>query len=255
MTLVVLSDSVFLPLLFPRGGVTVCICGSSGSVIHRLCSLLTPDVPVAIQPSVFIPCLLALRNYIVGPCIPTVDTLQEESVWNPAAAFTKQVVEREQLPLRLVKLLDDYSVVTPTNQELLTAAVKCVSVLGEEHLGCLEGMLNIGFRKKIIHILKQDATGVDLCRSSFGCLAVLCGYSHSFNSGEVQSIPAAVGISEQELFDILMVVQSCTSKIVSTGLMDEIVVMNVALVARYLLPLCRTDDPLYVVCTQSTSID
>jgi hypothetical protein len=203
---------------------------------------------VAIQPLVFVPCLHALRNYVIGPRISSVESLSEGNVWNPEAAFTKQLVEHEQLPLRLVKILDDYSVVTPTNQELLTAAVKCVSAFSEENLGCLECMLTIGFRQKIIHMLKQDATGLDLCRSSFGCLAVLCGYSHTFDPEVVESIPSAVGITEQELFDILVVVQTTCSKIGDTGMLDEVLVMNVALVCRYLLPLCNPQDPLYKVC-------
>lgn len=195
----------------------------------------------------FVPCLHALRNYIVGPRISCVESLSEGNIWNPDAAFTKQVVEREQLPLRLMKILDDYSVVTATNQELLTAAVKCISAFSEENLGCLECMLNIGFRQRIIDLLKQGATGLDLCRSSFGCLAVLCGYSHTFDPEVVDSVPSAVGITEQELFDILVVIQSTCNKIVDTGMLDEVVVMNVALVCRYLLPLCNPQDPLYKV--------
>lgn len=220
---------------------------NDGSIVHRLCNLLNPEVPIAIQPGVYTPCLSALRNYIIGPCIPSVVTLTEDNVWNPEFGFTKQVVEREQLPLRLVQILDRHAVVTPTNQELLTAAVKCVSAFSEDHLGCLEAMLNIGFREKIIRILQQDATGLDLCRSALGCLAVLCGYSHVFDTNTVQSIPAAVGINEQELFNILVVVKSGCQKVLDAGMLDEVLVMNLALVARYLLPLCNPSDPLYKV--------
>jgi hypothetical protein len=153
-------------------------------------------------------------------------------------------------------------------QLILSECLRCLTVYAEDHLGCLEGMLHNGLRNKIIHFIQSELASsslptVEIMRQSLHLLCVLCGYSHSFetsdqaamtaasvtssgNSGSLSasSIPVVIGINEQMLYEILLIVQSALSRDLCT---DELVVINIAILCQYLLPLCRSSDPMYQV--------
>jgi hypothetical protein len=246
---------------------------SNNCIIRRICTLLNPDVPPAIRTQVYAPCLRALRDYITGPGIAPLSST-EESVWSAGNGFAKQIVELENLPLRLLKIFDlcltatvgasqgAQGTATAEFQLVLSECLKCLVVYVEDHLGCLEGMLHNGLRDKVIHLLQSETSSSlyapttatansEILKQSLHLLCVLCGYSHSFEGiGEqgavtsVSAIPVIVGINEQTLYEILLVVQKVLSRDLSSG---ELIVINVAILCQYLLPLCSSSDPMYQV--------
>jgi hypothetical protein len=216
------------------------------SIIRRMCCLISPEVPVQMKQKVFTVCLEALHSYIIGPIISGSNgTPCGGSVWHPDNMLTKQVVEFEKLPLILFKILDDNFTVTATNQELLRCVVRCVTVFSERHVACLEGMLRLGFRNKIVALLQQRLIEVPLIRSALATLAVLCGHTHSGGA----ALPNAMSLGAKEIFDILY-----TQHLILTTLMktphdriDPHVLVNVFTVLRYVLPLCSPNDQLFQV--------
>mmetsp|Transcript_21462 Transcript_21462/g.31124 ORF Transcript_21462/g.31124 Transcript_21462/m.31124 type:complete len:1202 (+) Transcript_21462:54-3659(+) len=220
------------------------IGSSDGSIIRRICALLTPNVPSSMQLAVYTPCLHALRDYIIGPNITNIRTNVENNVWHPDNAFTRQVLESERFPFRLVQLLDEHATVTTWNQDILAAIMRCIGAFSETNSGCLECMLRLEFRSRIVKLLRQDMIELPLLRSAIGALAVLCGFTHSFDSRHT-NIPAAVGINERELFDILHMAHIILGRMICSGVYDAVAVMNIALVLKYLLPLCSPSVPLH----------
>lgn len=144
---------------------------------------------------------------------------------------------------------------SPMSVELLTHILHCISSFCEENIGCLEGMLRNGTRIKIVQILsKEEFFHLDVLRSGLGCLAVLCGYTHNFKKDKdstIISIPAALQLNEEELFNILVMISNLLNKFILTSSavseIDSTAVMNFALVCRYLLPLCSPSDPIHKV--------
>lgn len=239
--------------------------------------MLSPDVPLELQPTVYTACLACLRNYITGPGLTPPISIQVDAnnVWNQNNTFTRYVVESEGLPHRLLGILDQYYldsnsylattpfVTDPASIELMVHLLRCLSAFCEENTGCLEGMLRIGARKKIIQLLSNETFfHLSVLRSGLGCLAVLCGFTHTFSADNPEgqdeqvnvaskSIPSALQLEERELFDVLSLVANLMNRfiIVSTAVssFDPIVVFNLGILCRYLLPLCPQHDPLFQV--------
>lgn len=164
-------------------------------------------------------------------------------MWNPDLMLVKQVVEHEHLPITLLKLLDDNFTITDTNQDLLRAVVRCVCVFSKNHSNCLEGMLRLGFRPKIVSLIQQPLIELPLLRSGLAALAVLCGHSHSTTA----SLPAAVALTTKELFDILYSQHVILATLMREEFaqLDRVVLINVFTVLRYMLPLCSPSDKLF----------
>lgn len=143
---------------------------------------------------------------------------------------------------------------SPMSVELLTNTLHCITSFCEENIGCLEGMLRNGTRVKIVQILaKEEFFHLSVLRSGLGCLAVLCGYTHNFTNNNQSniSIPTALQLSEQELFNILSMISNLLNRFILTSSavadIDSTAVMNFGLVCRYLLPLCSPSDPIHKV--------
>lgn len=161
------------------------------------------------------------------------------------------------------------SLITPEIQNVLCECLKCMIVYTEDHSGCLEGMLQIGLRNKIITLLQTEYLLTnDIIKYSLHALAILCGYTHCFDSQDnndstqqipVSSIPVIVGINEQMLFEILLIISNLLNRSISittnphTGAnsttvnLDEIIIINIGILCQYLLPLCQSSDPMYQV--------
>lgn len=154
--------------------------------------------------------------------------------------------------------------ITPELQNVLCECLKCMIVYTEDHSGCLEGMLHLGLRNKIITLLQTECLLTnDIIKYSLHTLAILCGYTHYFDSlddqSSVTSIPVIVGINEQMLFEILLIINNLLNRSISintnthTGLsnmvinLHEIIIINIGILCQYLLPLCRSSDPMYQV--------
>jgi hypothetical protein len=148
--------------------------------------------------------------------------------------------------------------------ELIVQLLHCLSAFCEENNGCLEGMLRIGARLKVIQLLSNEHFfHLSVLRSGLGCLAVLCGYTHVFEAipaavgnenttlVDAISIPSALQFEERELFDLLSLVSNLLSRFISMSSavsdFDPIVTLNFGIICRYLLPLCPQQDPLYQV--------
>jgi hypothetical protein len=210
----------------------------------------------------------------------------EESVWNPINGFTKQIVELENLPLRLLKIYDmcvtnassSASPLSSELQEILSECLRCMIVYVEDHNGCLEGMLQSGLRNKIILLLQTEYLLTnEIVKYGLHLLCILCGYTHSFEeitgqsdaitatstsasstTSSLSSIPLIIGVNEQMLYEIFVIIQNILARSTSithssTGLssvtvaIDEIIVINIGILCQYLLPLCRSSDPMYQV--------
>jgi hypothetical protein len=233
--------------------------------------------------------LKALRSYITGPGITPVNpslTPTEESIWNPRNGFTKQIVELENLPLRLLKIFDLYvnasasasSSLTTESQQILSECLRCMIVYVEDHNGCLEGMLQSGLRNKIIVLLQTEYLLTnEIVKYGLHLLCILCGYTHTFDdiplgssppSAEgsntttttLSSIPLIIGVDEKILYEIFVIIQNILTRSTSiahsntaagmstvTVTIDEIIVINIGILCQYLLPLCRSSDPMYQV--------
>jgi hypothetical protein len=144
-----------------------------------------------------------------------------------------------------LKILDDNFTVTASNQDLLRCVVRCVTVFSERDATCLEGMLRLGFRNKIVALLQQSLVEIPLLKSALASLTVLCGHTHSGGAW----IPSNMSLNAQELFDILY-----TQHVILAELMklprdkiDGYVLVNVFTVLRYMLPLCSPNDRLFQV--------
>lgn len=208
------------------------------SIVRRLCTLVTPDVPSNMN-AIYIPCLNALHNYILGPGV----ACTQDSIWYPEAMLTKQVVESERLPLRLLQLLQKNDTITKTNQDIIRGIIRCVGAFAERSVGSLECILRLGFRLKIIALLQQNGIQLVLLRSLLATLGVLCGHTHTFQLSS--DIPAAVQFTEIELFDILYCQHKILECLKFSGYNDECCIVHIAVILRYLLPLCNFQDALY----------
>ena len=218
------------------------------SIIRRLCNLLSPSVPTSVRQPLFSHCLAALRSFMIGPIAHSASIPQGASVWDPSLSLTKQVVEHEKLPMTLLKILDDNSTVNDNNQELLQSVLRCVCAFSEQHSCCLEGMLRLGFRAKIVLILQQDAILLPLLRTGLAALSVLCGHTHS----SCTALPAAVSFSTEELCGILYTQKVIMDAVYMNSDADKIhtdVLINVFTILRYMLPLCSPSDKLFKVCS------
>ena len=218
------------------------------SIIRRMCNLLSPSVPDSVKQQMFAHCLAALRSYIIGPIAHTTGVPHGGSVWNPDLMLVKQVVEHEQLPVTLLKIMDDNFTVSETNQDLLQGVFRCVCVFSEQHSNCLEGMLRLGFRHKLVSVLQQSAIQLPLLNSGLAALAVLCGHSHS---SAFATMPAAVTLTSKELFDILysqhLILTTLMQMEFSRVQREGLVLVNVFTILRYMLPLCSPNDKLFQV--------
>jgi hypothetical protein len=151
--------------------------------------------------------------------------------------------------------------------ELVVQLLRCLSAFCEENNGCLEGMLRIGARLKVMQLLSNEHFfHLSVLRSGLGCLAVLCGYTHVFqsnppapegdSSGAIAlAIPSALQFEERELFDLLNLVSNLLSRFITMSSavsdFDPIVTLNFGIICRYLLPLCPQQDPLFQVLSLS----
>ena len=200
----------------------------------------------------------------------------EESIWDPRCGFTKQIVELENLPLRLLKIYDmcvsASSPLTAESQQILSECLRCMIVYVEDHNGCLEGMLQSGLRNKVIVLLQTEYFLTnDIVKYGLHLMCILCGYTHTFeeilvpsetsnsSSTSLSCIPLAIGVDEKMLYEIFVIIQNILTKSFTvtqssnTGLscvtlaIDEIIVINVGILCQYLLPLCRSSDPMYQV--------
>lgn len=190
-------------------------------------------------------------------------------------------MESEGLPHRLLSILDQYYLDSnsylattsfannPASVELLVHLLRCLSAFCEENTGCLEGMLRIGARTKIIQLLSnENYFHLSVIRSGLGCLAVLCGYTHTFHvensdtepegvQTETKSIPPALQLNERELFDLLNLISTLMNQFIlmstATSNFDPVVVLNLGILCRFLLPLCPTHDPLYQVSDDTSA--
>lgn len=252
----------------------------SNCIIRRICTLLNPEVPTNLQSHVYVPCLKALRSYITGPGVmPLNPSLSptEESIWDPRNGFTKQIVELENLPLRLLKIYDmcvsASSPLTAESQQILSECLRCMIVYVEDHNGCLEGMLQSGLRNRVIVLLQTEYFLTnEIVKYGLHLMCILCGYTHTFeeilpaegntasssSSTSLSSIPLVIGVDEKMLYEIFVIIQNILTKSSSitqsnTGLscvtlaIDEIIVINIGILCQYLLPLCRSSDPMYQV--------
>jgi Ca2+-binding EF-hand superfamily protein len=222
--------------------------------------------------------MTCLRNFITGPGLtpPLFVHLDENNIWSQHSSFTRHVVESEGLPHRLLAILDQFYLdqnsyllttsfrADPLSVELIVHLLRCLSAFCEENTGCLEGMLRIGARAKVIRLLSMEQFfQLPVLRSGLGCLAVLCGYSHTFQqghregeggeSGETRnSIPSALCLDAKELFDLLSLLSTLLSRFIALSSasadFDPTVTLNCGIICRYLLPLCSPQDPLYQVC-------
>jgi hypothetical protein len=270
-TLLTLTSLHPCPPLLSRESTTQCI-------IRRVCGLLSPSVPLELQPAVYSLCMTCLRNFITGPGLtpPLFAHLDENNIWSQHSSFTRHVVESEGLPHRLLAILDQFYLdqnsyllttsfrADPLSVELIVHLLRCLSAFCEENTGCLEGMLRIGARAKVIRLLSMEQFfQLPVLRSGLGCLAVLCGYSHTFQqghregkggeSGETRnSIPSALCLDAKELFDLLSLLSTLLSRFIALSSasadFDPTVTLNCGIICRYLLPLCSPQDPLYQVC-------
>jgi Ca2+-binding EF-hand superfamily protein len=256
----------------------------SQCIIRRVCGLLSPSVPIELQPTVYSLCLTCLRNFITGPGLtpPLSVHLDENNIWSQHSSFTRHVVESEGVPHRLLSILDQFYLdqnsyllttsfsVDPLSVDLIVHLLRCLSAFCEENTGCLEGMLRIGARAKVMRLLSNEQFfQLPVLRSGLGCLAVLCGYSHMFqrggsghdgpevvvsdSSGEpthANLIPSALCLEARELFELLTLVSSLLTRFIglssASGDFDAHVTLNFGIICRYLLPLCSPQDPLYL---------
>lgn len=227
--------------------------------------MLNPDVPVALQCHVYVPCLKALRDYITGPGIIPINPSipAADSVWNPIHGFTKQIVELDNLPIRLLRIFDvcvSSTQLTSELQQILCECLKCMTVYVEDHAGCLEGMLQSGLRNKIITLLQTEYLLTnEILKYGLHLLCILCGYTHSFDTSDtISSIPLIIGINEQMLYEIFLIIHNILARSTAishtnSGLssiqvnIDEINVINIGILCQYLLPLCKSSDPMYQV--------
>lgn len=217
------------------------------SLIRRICTLLSSDVPPSVKLVLHTTCLNLLYNYILGPDMQLqVMNIRNASVWSPEELLTKRVVECEHLPQRLLQLLTDNGKITSNNQDLLRSIVRCIGAYAERDSHCLEVCLRLGFRQKIVELLRQSGVGVSFLRSALGTLAILCGHTHSFDEGE--DVPKAIELTQKELFDILYTQQYILESVMTQmQTVDERVIINSCFVLKYMLPLLSTNDKLYHV--------
>jgi hypothetical protein len=190
-------------------------------------------------------CLDALHSYIIGPAYGLHAGILLGDTWDPKKCFTKRVVESERLPATLSSILDHNVVVNSSNQGLLRSAIRCIRAIAEGHAGCLEGMLRLGFRHKIIALLQQRGVEISLLRTALSAVAVLCGHTHSFPSDG----PTALKFTPKELFDILFTQSKVLSVIMTRSFdeVDEFVIVNAFTILKYTLPLLSSVDPLFQV--------
>lgn len=220
------------------------------SLMQRLCGLLSPDVPSNLQGSIYTPSLLALRNYLCGPGVACLQTIESGNPWHPAHGFTKQIVINEKLPHRLLALLRDNCRVTAGNCSFLRAAVLCLTSFAEDHLVCLEIVLGLGFRQVLVDLLTSMdslARYRPLARSIFGALSVLVGHTHEFQSVEASKVPSGIALPETDLFHVLSACHRMLDVMANESHFDCVGVLNCALVLRYTMPLVTSRDPLYQV--------
>ncbi|CAE7828855.1 unnamed protein product, partial [Symbiodinium microadriaticum] len=198
--------------------------------------------------ALYTPCLFALRNYITGPGVPCLQTVESGNPWHPGHAFTKQVVINEKLPHRLLALLQENTVVTSANCSFLRAAVLCVSAFAEDHSACLEIALKFGFRRVLTEIL-TDISNLQLykplARSIFGALSVLVGHTHVFEPGANSKVPKDMSLSAVDLFNMLVACHRMLDVLAEDREFDCLGVLNCAQVLKYTLPLVTSRDPLY----------
>jgi hypothetical protein len=235
---------VFVDRVLRRGDFNV-------SIVQRLCGLLTPDVPAALQSSLYCSCLLSLRNYISGPGVPCMQTVASGNPWHPAHAYTKQVVLNERLPHRLLAIINENMTVTVANCDVLRAAVLCARAFCEDHSVCLEVGLRLGLRGALTALL----TGMDMYKhkaltvSTLGALGVLVGHSHTFLPGNDDIVPRGLPLSEGDLFNVLAAAHRFLDALCDHQEFHPVGVLNCSILLKYSLPLVTSRDPIYKVCT------
>lgn len=223
------------------------------SIIRRICALLAPDVPENMQLKLYTACLDTLFLYIIGPNLPS-GAGRNFDAWNPERRLTKQVVEVELLPKRLDAIFSKHKVVTENNQSLLRSLMKVIGIFSESHTGCLECILVLGFRRKIVDLLRQSGIKLPLLRAGLDTLSVLCGYTHSFDG----DLPTSLKLDDkQELFDILYTQHYILNALIaanSIDVMDRVAISSICMILKCMLPLCNPSDNLFTVRYPSYSL-
>ena len=189
---------------------------SSGNnnIIHGLCLLLRRDsstIPALLQTELYTLACESLSRYLRGPRVDS--AISRENIWHSSNLITRIIVESQNFTLCLSRLLDMPMMTLQTSgtgagaggtdsERMLAAVVTCLGTFAEHHLSCLELVLGLECRVKIIQLIHTcclpqlqsqsqsshlPSCGVELTRALVGTLAVLCGYSHTFISPTVNA--------------------------------------------------------------------
>jgi Ca2+-binding EF-hand superfamily protein len=172
----------------------------------------------------------ALTDFLLGSAISEEDEAERGAEGRGAgmrANLAQQIVETEQLPIRLLRILDDnMASVAPTmgaamdlddhlDMQLLRSVVRCIQAYAEHSLSCALLAAYMGFRSRIVQLLLSLASSPSsssgwpsvLLGPCLAALATLCGHglplspplgaqgAFSSGSSSTSSVVARLGFS------------------------------------------------------------